>query len=258
MTLLSETWLTPLGLIVCALGTLVGSGGGILLVPILLLTYPELGADNITEVSLIMVAANAISGALTYARMKGRIHYPTGIRFAAATFPGAVLGVLVVRRVGITSFMGLFGLLLLGLSILVAWRIMRRAWVDPIAVPSPDWRGMGASGVVGFLSTLFGIGGGALHVPLMTAWLGYPVHVATATSQFVLAITTTVGVVTHLVTHGTPPHGEAALFLAAGAIPGAMLGANLSARVGSRVIMLILASFLAVLAVRLIVRALGA
>ena len=40
---------------------------------------------------------------------------------------------------------------------------------------------------MGFVSSFLGIGGGIIHVPLMVAALGFPVHVATATSDFVLA-----------------------------------------------------------------------
>ena len=54
--------------------------------------------------------------------------------------------------------------------------------------------GIVASLGVGFLSSIFGIGGGVIHVPLMIYLLGFPVHVATATSHFVLACSSAFGV----------------------------------------------------------------
>ena len=62
-----------------------------------------------------------------------------------------------------------------------------------------------SSVVVGFLSSFLGIGGGVVHVPLLVAVLGFPTHVATATSHFVLAIMALVATITHVVS-GTFHH----------------------------------------------------
>ncbi len=51
---------------------------------------------------------------------------------------------------------------------------------------------------VGYFSPLLGIGGGIIHVPAMSEWLKFPVHIATATSHFILAIMATVSVVVHI------------------------------------------------------------
>ena len=40
--------------------------------------------------------------------------------------------------------------------------------------------------LVGYISPLLGIGGGIIHVPAMVNWLKFPVHIATATSHFIL------------------------------------------------------------------------
>ena len=54
--------------------------------------------------------------------------------------------------------------------------------------------GMGLSLLIGLFSSVAGIGGGVIHVPVMTSLLGFPVHIATATSQFVLIFTSLAGV----------------------------------------------------------------
>ena len=55
-------WLLPLGLLIGAFGTLIGAGGGFILVPILLLIYPKENTELITSVSLAVFFFNALSG----------------------------------------------------------------------------------------------------------------------------------------------------------------------------------------------------
>ncbi len=59
-------WLFPLGLGVGAFGTLVGAGGGFVLVPVLLFLYPDMKASTVTSISLLVVTANAASGSIAY------------------------------------------------------------------------------------------------------------------------------------------------------------------------------------------------
>ena len=67
---LEYLWLIPLGFVVGAYGTLIGAGGGFLLVPVLLLLYPRETPETITSISLAVVFFNALSGSIAYARMK--------------------------------------------------------------------------------------------------------------------------------------------------------------------------------------------
>jgi len=59
-------WLVPLGLFVGTIGTLIGAGGGFILVPALLLLFPNEAPQTITSISLIVVFFNALSGSLAY------------------------------------------------------------------------------------------------------------------------------------------------------------------------------------------------
>src|SRR5471032_246829 len=61
----------------------------------------------------------------------------------------------------------------------------------------PVARGAALSLVVGFVSSFLGIGGGIIHVPLLVQVLGFHVHIATATSHFVLAVMSGAATVTH-------------------------------------------------------------
>lgn len=74
---MADQWillLVALGLVVGALGTLIGAGGGFLLTPVLLLVYPHASAQTISATSLAVVFANAASGTVAYAR-QGRVDY---------------------------------------------------------------------------------------------------------------------------------------------------------------------------------------
>src|SRR2546430_9166247 len=107
--------LAPLGLVVGAFGTLVGAGGGAIMVPVLLILLPQETSATITAISLATVFFNAYSGTLAYVRM-GRVDYRLGTLFTLASLPGAVFGVLLVRQIPRNLFDPLFGVLLLSLG----------------------------------------------------------------------------------------------------------------------------------------------
>jgi hypothetical protein len=257
-----------------AYGTLVGAGGGFLLVPLLLLLYPTTPPATITSISLAVVFFNAVSGSFAYARLH-RIDYRTGLAFASATVPGAVLGALVVGRVTRGLFDALFGILLLLLAALIMLRpgpqiaaaavlrpgMTRREFSDAAGTRYEYafrmWQGILISVGAGFVSSLLGIGGGIIQVPAMVLVLHFPPHIATATSNFILAIMAFSGTVVHLVNHDLAPGSGLyrALFLAAGVIPGAQVGARLSQRLQGTLITRLLAIALAVVGVRLLLSA---
>jgi hypothetical protein len=106
---------------------------------------------------------------------------------------------------------------------------------------------------VGYLSSLLGVGGGFIHVPALTRLLDFPVHIATATSHFVLAVMALTGTLVHIA-GGAFVHGvRRTAFLAVGVIVGAQFGAALSNRVGGKMIIRGLAVALAFVGLRLIV-----
>jgi len=72
----------------------------------------------------------------------------------------------------------------------------------------PVRRGTAYSSGVGFLSSLLGMGGGGIHVSVLVGALGFPTHIATATSHFVVAIMAAWAVATHALTEASRPgHG---------------------------------------------------
>ena len=107
---------------------------------------------------------------------------------------------------------------------------------------------------MGFVSSFLGIGGGVVHVPLLVTVLGFPTHVATATSHFVLTWMALVATLTHVAAgtfHGGVGLRRAAA-LSVGVVFGAQLGAVLSQKLSGTVIQRLLAVGLLVLGVRLV------
>jgi uncharacterized membrane protein YfcA len=118
------------------------------------------------------------------------------------------------------------------------------------------WQGILLSVGVGFISSLFGIGGGVIHVPAMIIVLHIPVMYAVATSHFVLAFMSGGGTAVHII-DGSLSGDEAvkAVALAIGAIPGAQIGAHLSHRIKGRAVLLMLGFAIVVLGTRLLLKA---
>src|SRR2546428_778781 len=102
-------WLLPVGVLIGAFGTLIGAGGGFVLTPMLLLVYPNESPEVITSISLAVVFLNAFSGSVAYARMQ-RIDYTSGVLFAVATIPGAIVGALTNTFFARLAFYLFFGL----------------------------------------------------------------------------------------------------------------------------------------------------
>lgn len=242
--------LIVIGFVVGMIGTLIGSGGGFLLVPILLLLHPDLGTAAVTGISLAVVFFNAFSGSLAYARM-GRIDFRSGIVFAIAALPGAVLGALATGFIPRRVFDAAFGCLMIAASVYLVLTSGKK-----VERQKPGRRnlklGAAISTGVGLLSSLLGIGGGIIHVPALTYALNFPVHVATATSHFVLSITTLVATLIHWRNGTLDGHFVTILWISAGAIVGAQAGAKLSLRMKGSWILRALAAGLGLIGIRVL------
>jgi uncharacterized membrane protein YfcA len=261
-----------LGVLVGTYGTLIGAGGGFVLVPILLLLYPSDSPITITTISLAVVFFNALSGSLAYTRMK-RIDFKSGLLLAAATIPGAILGALTIEYIPRRQFEGIFGILLgLGSIFLVIFPVSRTIscpgngkYHITIELVDADGKrhhygynyvtGLMLSFFVGYLSSLLGIGGGIIHVPALVYMLNFPVHIATATSHFILAVMTLTGTVVHVV-NGDFAHGiHRTICLALGVLVGAQIGARLSNRFHGVWIIRGLALALGIVGIRILINA---
>ena len=164
----------------------------------------------LTSISLSVVFANATSGSVAYARMR-RIDYRAGLLFSMAGIPGSVLGALLTPYLNHKLFDPLLGCALVAGAGVILFLPRVPARTSPAAgartlvettgtthVYSPRLKlGAWLSVGVGFVSSLLGIGGGIVHVPVMAYVLGFPTHVSTATSHFVLMWLSLVAVIVH-------------------------------------------------------------
>lgn len=262
-----------IGFLIGTIGTLIGAGGGFILVPFLLLTHPHFSPEIVTAVSIVIVAVNAISGSVAYSRL-GRIDFRAGWLFALCTIPGSILGVYSTKYIPHTTFNFLFGILLLLLSAFLFFNTKddkprqkrkkkKKGERTEVLTDNENmtyrytydvYLGASISVVVGYLSPLLGIGGGIIHVPAMVHWLRFPVHVATATSHFILAIMATVSVIVHIFqgNYSDPYVLRMVIWLGIGVIIGAQLGAWFSHRIKGMMIVKALAICLAIVGIRLL------
>jgi uncharacterized membrane protein YfcA len=243
--------------------------GGFLLVPILLFMYPDESPAKITSITLTVAFFNALSGSIAYSRLK-RIDFKSGLLFALTAVPGAVIGAFIIDYLDREIFQYVFGAILLIISIylifkpkkkmtggiLLKWQANRKITDGQLNVYHYSYNlplGMTIAFFVGVISSLLGVGGGIIHVPALTQILGFPTHIATATSHFMVAITTFSAIGTHLIERTYTSTVGVMFVLSAGAVIGAQFGARLSQRVNGVLIVRLLAAGLAIVALRLLI-----
>jgi uncharacterized protein len=266
--------LVAIGFLVGGIGTLVGAGGGFLLVPIMLFLYPDEAPATITSTSLAIVLINSVSGSFAYIR-QGRIDVRTGLPLALATMPGSVIGVLLAGRIDRAPFTIIFSVVLLAVAGLLFARPTARPRATELDPTQPGTRvlvdrsgqryvyrfpmrlALPFSIGIGVVSSLLGIGGGFILVPAFILWFGIPTLIATATSQFMLAVMSLSGTATHIALGDFQDAVRRTVILAPGVIAGSQAGAWLSRRIRPVTIARILAVMMTLAAIRLIWTALS-
>lgn len=141
--------------------------------------------------------ANVASSAVGYTRQK-RVDFSLARPLTLGALPGSIIGVLAVKHVNATFFDVAYGLQLLIMALLVMRRrsVLSRAEGEKtfahryvVALP--------AGFVLGLLSSLYGVGGGVVMIPVFLLWARMPPHVVVATTSFIVALTAPVGVAAH-------------------------------------------------------------
>ena len=258
-----------IGVFIGCYGTLVGVGGGFLLVPLLLILYPGIPPAAITATSLAVVCANTISGSISYA-VQRRIDYRSVFLFSLATVPGAILGVLTIQFIPRKIFDFATGILLILMAIWLSIkrehsnkqcsssnkigkkRIIIPKNEEPVKYYVIENTGIWCSVLIGFISTILGVGGGILHVPIMTCFLGFPPHFAAATSHPIIAIMTGIATFLHWKLGYLDSLANILPWLTAGVLIGAPFGAVLSNKIHGKLLLQLLALVLSLTGIRLL------
>lgn len=215
-------------------GSMVGLGGGFILVPILRLAF-GLAPAEAAGTSLVLVTANSASGAFTYLLQK-RVDVRLGLMFALGGLPGSIIGAIATRHIAPRDFDWAFGVFLIvvaGDMILNASKRMAARTEHDVGIrKAMSFRAAVSIGfVVGLVSSLFGIGGGVVIVPSLLYFSSLPAHAISATSHFVIVLTSPVGLAVHGMQHDI--RIADAIPLVAGGLLGGPLGARLSLRLKS-------------------------
>jgi uncharacterized membrane protein YfcA len=218
-------------------GSLLGLGGGILIVPLLTLVF-GLDLREAVGVSLVSVIMTSSAAAGVYLE-RHVADLRLGMRLELFTAIGALVGGSIAFLID-ERFLAVLFALLLGYVAFTMARGAGRAAVEDGTVeePAPDRPAyevrnlhlgqIGATGA-GIASALLGVGGGIIKVPLMHLAMGVPLRVATATSNLMVGITAAASAVIYLL------HGEIDPFVAGPTAIGVFLGASLGSRVAHRI-----------------------
>ncbi|PSL18761.1 sulfite exporter TauE/SafE family protein [Shimia abyssi] len=183
-------FLIVIGAFAGVLAGLLGVGGGIVLVPAFFFLFSQLGygGDQLMQVclgtSLATIVVTSVRSLQSHNK-KGAVDWDLLRAWAPGIAVGAIVGVMAASQLRSVYLQAIFG----GLGVVVALYL---------GLGRPEWRlrdempkGIGravVSSVLGFLSTLMGIGGGSLGVPTMTL-CNMAIHRAVATAAgFGLAI----------------------------------------------------------------------
>jgi uncharacterized membrane protein YfcA len=223
----------PLGLAIGLAVGMLGGGGAVLAVPVAVYVLDQ-DVEAATTVSLVVVAAAALAGAASHARA-GRVCWRHAATFATASLPGIVGGTIIGEAVTGRTLIAAFAVLMLTMAS-ATWRKGGAKLPEsrPGECPALRWRRDVSVGVgVGFLSGLFGVGGGFLIVPALTAGLAFSVRSAIGTSLAIITLVSAVGVAVHLAS-GRSVDAEIAALMGTATFAGAVGGAALSPRVPQR------------------------
>ncbi|WP_158600441.1 sulfite exporter TauE/SafE family protein [Tessaracoccus antarcticus] len=241
------------GLVGGILSGLLGVGGGIVLVPILvlLLHYTQ---KNGQATSLAAITLTALSGAVSYGTA-GDVRLLPAAVVAVGGLAGAVIGVGLVRRLSENQVRFVFALLMVAVAVRLLWPTTGVGDTAEVAALTPLVMGgyLLAGLSMGVLSALLGVGGGAILVPAFILGFGMSPHEAQGTSLAVMVPVSLMGAWRNA-RHGyTDWRGGA--WLGVGGVAGAPLGAWLALLLPAEWLSRIFAIFLLFSAVQLIRRA---
>ena len=243
--MIDHLWLIPLGFVAGVLGSMIGLGGGIIVVPVLTFLgfSPTAAASN----SLFAALSNAIASIISYSRQK-RIEYSLGLKLGLLTIPGTILGAVISTDVAPDVFKILFGFVLITSAVYIFLRKKIETKEKTISKQMMVFA-IGASFFAGIISSFFGIGGGIIFVPLMVVGMGIAMKKAAPTSQMILLFASLSGVISHSIL-GHPDFIQAG-FLAIGSFLGGLVGARLSLDIKERYLKIIVSVVILIAAAKL-------
>jgi uncharacterized membrane protein YfcA len=230
-----------LGLVAGGVGALAGLGGGIIITPMLAM-YLGVPMHQAIGVSLMAVIATSTATSSVYVE-RGLSNIRLGMTLEIATTLGAAIAAIIAGYIDRRTLAILFSLFL----VYTAGSMVKKAWgsrnqKDEPEVPKYEIRryplGMAASVLAGGFSGLLGIGGGPVKVPIMYLFMGVPLRVATATSNFMIGVTAATSAYIYYGRGDVPLHIAAPIVI--GVFAGSLLGARLAPKVRGTYVLFLL------------------
>ena len=258
------------------LGSLLGLGGGIIIIPVLTLLF-HIDIRYAIGASIVSVIATSSGAAAAYVRER-----MTNLRVAMvlelATTAGALSGAYLAGRMSNRWLYLMFGLIM-GYSALMMFRkrgespsdiSISAPWADYLRLHSSYYDeslgrevvyrvartrlGLALMYVAGVVSGLLGIGSGALKVPAMDLAMRLPIKVSTATSNFMIGVTAAASAGVYFSRGDIDPFVAAPV--ATGVLFGAVLGSRLLGRLQSSTIRVVFVAVLLWVSLQMLLRGL--
>ncbi len=259
------------------LGSLVGLGGGVLIVPLLTLAfglpiYFAIGA------SIVSVIATSSGAAAAYVR-DHLTNLRVGMFLELGTTTGAITGAFLAALLVPNLLFVLFGIILLISAVPLLFKIGEELpegvkndrlarWLS-LSGTYPDQRmerqvpyqvthtplGLAMMYVAGIISGLLGIGSGSFKVLAMDTAMRLPMKVSTTTSNFMIGVTAAASAGIYFSRGDIPPLIAAPVAL--GVLLGAFIGSHLLTRLSNKTLRLIFLPVLAIIAIQMVMRGLG-
>lgn len=241
-----------------------GVGGGIILVPILLVFYASTGVTSLIAThlafgtSLLVIVFASFSSAYQYQR-HGHIVWRAVAVIGLTSVVGAFLGSVVAGALQGKTLQRIFAVVVVVAAVRLFSEIRKPKGSEGPRLGFPGLAGTGFS--VGVVSSLAGVGGGVLSIPIMYSLLHFPLKRAFGTSSATIVCTALAGAVGYAVQGWGNPllPGQTAGFvdylhalpIIVGTVPLAVAGARLSEKTHPAVLRQIFAAFLLVVAIKL-------
>lgn len=261
-----------MGVLAGSLGALLGLGGGVFLVPFLVLV---LHVPMYLAVGTSLTTVIATSSVVSAGRL-GRqlVNLRLGMLLEVATTFGGLTGGLVAVLIPPHILQRLFGVVAGGAALVMFRRLDRRNVILDSSINPGRLGGryhedesggevsyqvrrlplaMVASLVAGSVSSLLGLGGGIIKVPALTAWCGVPLRAAAATSAFMIGVTATAGAVIYYGRGDIIPWMSASTVL--GVLVGSRVGMTIGAKARAKWLKLLLAVVLCLVSALMFLRA---
>ncbi|WP_316504906.1 sulfite exporter TauE/SafE family protein [Nitrosopumilus sp.] len=243
--MIDQMWFILLGFTAGILGSMLGLGGGIIVVPVL--TFMGFSPTAAASNSLFAALSNAIASTISYSKQK-RIEFSLGLKLGLLSIPGTILGAVISTDVTPGIFKILFGLILIASAAYVFLKKRLTSKEKSLSYQMVVFV-IAASFFAGIISAFFGIGGGIIFVPLMVVGMGMTMKKAAPTSQLILLFSSLSGVIVHSVL-GHPDFTQAG-FLAIGSFFGGLVGARLSIDVKEQYLQILISIVILIAAAKL-------